>query len=315
LAGEILREGVPAGAEERGFSAEALQALQAYDWPGNLPELESVVRRSAALKAGALLFPDDLVFSPAAASRGRGPRMKEDAEPWFEISIPTLAHEIKNPLVAISTFAHLLPDKYEDPEFRQEFSRLVTQDVHRINELLENLLEFSQFTAPRGSLLDLNAALEETLRQHEKMSRSRGKEVITDLGRELPPVLFDKPQLAFVLRNLLENAFSKLSPEAPLHASTRSPAEEGDGGASEFVDLILWYNSREGALRTFSRVVGLETGPDFRNLNMALLLIRRVMVRNQGRMQVLQEEDGGMTVRLQFPAGKRGEGAVRENDA
>jgi two-component sensor histidine kinase len=305
LAGEILQERIPPGEDPKRFSPEALQALQAYDWPGNLPELESLVLRSAALKDGTLLAPEDLVFSPSPGSLGGKTQSKEDKEPWFEVTIPTLAHEIKNPLVAISTFAHLLPDKFEDPEFRQEFSRLVNQDVHRINDLLENLLEFAQFSAPRGGLLDLNAGLEEVLQQQEKLPRPPEKEVLTDLGKGLPPVLFDKSQLGFVLRNLLENAFSKVNPEGPLHVSTRFSREEGAGGPADFVDLILWYNSREGALRTFSKVVGLEAGPDFQNLNMALLLIRRVMVRNQGKMQVLQEDHGGMTVRLQFPAGNR----------
>jgi two-component sensor histidine kinase len=315
LVDEILRERMPEGENPKRFSPEALQALQAYEWPGNVPELESLVLRSAAMKEGTLLSPGDLVFSPSPGSLSRGTQSKEDKEPWFEITIPTLAHEIKNPLVAISTFAHLLPDKFEDPEFRQEFSRLVSQDVHRINDLLENLLEFAQFTAPRGGLLDLNAALEEVLQEHEKMPLPKGKEILTDLAKGLPPVLFDKSQLGFILRNLLENAFSKGNPEGPLHLSTRFSREEGGGAPADFVDLILWYNSREGALRTFSKVVGLEAGPDFQNLNMALLLIRRVMVRNQGKMQVLQEDDGGMTVRLQFPAGNRREGALRENYA
>ncbi len=315
LAGEILQERTPPGEEPKKFSPEALQALQAYGWPGNLPELESLVLRSAALKTGSLLGPGDLVFSPLPGTSGLGSQPKEDQEPWFEVTIPTLAHEIKNPLVAISTFAHLLPDKYEDPEFRQEFSRLVNQDVHRINELLENLLEFAQFSAPRGGLQDLNAVLEEVLRMQEKVLPAPGKEVFTDLEKGLTPVLFDKSQLGFVLRNLLENAFSKVNAEDRLHVSTRFSREEGTGGPNDFVDLILWYNSREGALRTFSKVVGLEAGPDFQNLNLALLLIRRVMVRNQGKMQVLQEDDGGMTVRLQFPAGNRGEGTLRESDA
>jgi hypothetical protein len=60
----------------------------------------------------------------------------------FDATVWTLAHEIKNPLVAISTFASLLPEKYGDEEFRGEFSRLVSMDVKRVNEVLENLLEY-----------------------------------------------------------------------------------------------------------------------------------------------------------------------------
>ena len=70
------------------------------------------------------------------------------------------------------------------------------------------------------------------------------------------------------------------------------------------MDMILWYNSPEGILGNFSRVVGFETKPELQNLNLALLLTRKVILRNRGEIQVLQEEDGGMTLRVQFPAGK-----------
>lgn len=315
LAQEILQERDPEGKGAKAFSPEALQALQEYDWPGNLPELESLVLRSAALRDGNLLGFEDLVFSPSRGPRGQKTPPRGEKESWFDATIPTLAHEMKNPLVAISTFAHLLPEKYDDPEFREEFSRLVNHDVRRINEVLENLLEFAQLSDPRSSLHDLNLILAEALRQQEKDPRPPAKEVQTDLENSLPLILFDKSHLGFVLRNLLENAFSRLNPQGSLHLSTRFSREEERGGAEESVDLVLWYNMPEGALRNFSGGAGVEAEMDFQSLNMALLLIRKIMVRNGGRMQVLQEEDGGMSIRLQFPAGKRMEGSSRENHA
>ena len=315
LVQEILKERAPEGENKKGFSPEALQVLQDYEWPGNLPELESVVLRSAALKEGELLGPEDLAFHPSRGSLSEETPPGEERESWFDVTIPTLAHEIKNPLVAISTFAHLLPEKYEDPEFRQEFSRLVSQDVRRINDLLENLLEFAQFSSLRPSLHDLNSALNEILQQQEKTPGPGEKEILKELGNGLPPVLFDKWQLEFTLRNLLENAFAKLNPRSPLQVTTRICREEGAGGAKDFVDLILWYNSPDGVLPNFSKVAGFGAEPDFQNLNLSLLLIRKVMVRNRGKMQILQGEDGGMTVRLQFAAEKRKEGVSRESDA
>jgi signal transduction histidine kinase len=151
-----------------------------------------------------------------------------EKESWFDVTIPTLAHEIKNPLVAISTFAHLLPEKYDDPEFREEFSRLVNRDVRRINEILENLLEFAQLSEPRSSHHDLNSILTEALGQQEKDSGEPAKEVQTDLGNGLPLILFDKSHLGFVLRNLLENAFSA-EPPGPLYLSTRFSRGRGEG--------------------------------------------------------------------------------------
>jgi len=41
-----------------------------------------------------------------------------------------MAHEIKNPLSAIKTFAQYLPEKYNDPAFRKKFFRIVHQAAH-----------------------------------------------------------------------------------------------------------------------------------------------------------------------------------------
>ncbi|MDA0577880.1 MAG: PAS domain-containing protein, partial [Verrucomicrobia bacterium] len=51
-----------------------------------------------------------------------------------------MAHEIKNPLVTIKTFTQLLPDRYDDPEFRDSFLSLMTEEVRRIDTLVNQLL-------------------------------------------------------------------------------------------------------------------------------------------------------------------------------
>ena len=56
-----------------------------------------------------------------------------------------MAHEIKNPLVTLKTFAQLLPERYDDPDFRQTFSSLVGKEVTRIDSIVNQLLIFSIF--------------------------------------------------------------------------------------------------------------------------------------------------------------------------
>ncbi|MBT8045712.1 MAG: PAS domain-containing protein, partial [Pontiella sp.] len=49
----------------------------------------------------------------------------ERAAFWNELA-SSMSHEIRNPLVAIKTFSQLLPKRYEDADFRSEFSEQVT---------------------------------------------------------------------------------------------------------------------------------------------------------------------------------------------
>ena len=51
-----------------------------------------------------------------------------------------LAHEIRNPLSSIQVFAQLIPQKYQNPEFVDEFSKVVLRDVNRIANLINNIL-------------------------------------------------------------------------------------------------------------------------------------------------------------------------------
>jgi len=55
----------------------------------------------------------------------------------------TFAHEIRNPLTSLKTFAQLMPEKYDDPEFRNTFSRIVIGDIQKIDGLISDLLDFS----------------------------------------------------------------------------------------------------------------------------------------------------------------------------
>ncbi len=54
-----------------------------------------------------------------------------------------LAHEIRNPLVALKTFAQLLPQRHNDPEFREEFSSLIDREIGRLESLLDLIERFA----------------------------------------------------------------------------------------------------------------------------------------------------------------------------
>jgi two-component system NtrC family response regulator len=53
------------GKPKRGFSEEALAALEAYDWPGNVRELENRVKRALIMSEGLLITPEDLGLKEA----------------------------------------------------------------------------------------------------------------------------------------------------------------------------------------------------------------------------------------------------------
>jgi signal transduction histidine kinase len=261
------------------------------------------------------LLPGDLFFgfgrgalwtaSKGSVEKGEDPRSsatlpaESEKESLFDVTLSTLAHEIKNPLVAISTFATLLPEKYEDPEFRERFSQLVVLDIKRINELLENLLEYAQFLPPRRRENHLTPVLKDIFKQKEKLLAQRRIRLTLNLKEYLPAILFDPAQLDFVLRSVLENVLTTMEESKDLRL-TVNLLELGER-RNKFVELVVWYDGQDGIIRNIQKAFGPEGELNFENLTLAMALARKVMIRNQGEMQVSQEEGMGTTVLLHFP--------------
>src|SRR5207253_6310447 len=74
-----------------------------------------------------------------------------------------MAHEIKNPLVSIKTFAQLLPERYQDSDFRETFSNLIGHEIDRIDSLVNQLLRFARPAKPVLQPMHVHAVLEKSL--------------------------------------------------------------------------------------------------------------------------------------------------------
>ena len=70
-----------------------------------------------------------------------------------------IAHEIKNPLVSIKTFAELINEQYDDPEFRRHFSNIVKGDVQDLDNITEKLIDFSRRIIYRFQYGDINMVI------------------------------------------------------------------------------------------------------------------------------------------------------------
>jgi PAS domain S-box-containing protein len=88
---------------------------------------------------GSVMIIDDIT----ARKKAEAERSKTEQITVLNRFVSQLTHEIKNPMVAIQTYAQLLPEKYEDSEFRNTFSQTVKQEVKRLNELIDQLIAFS----------------------------------------------------------------------------------------------------------------------------------------------------------------------------
>lgn len=137
-----------------------------------------------------------------------------------------VAHEIKNPLVSIKTFAQLLPERYQDHEFRHTFSTLIVQEVGRIDALVTHLLRFARPPEPRKAPLRMHRVLGETLGLLDHQLRRAGVRVVCDLAAPEDAIRGDADLLSHAFLNLFLNAMEAMQQGGTLTVRTRNDSAE-----------------------------------------------------------------------------------------
>jgi len=138
-----------------------------------------------------------------------------------------LAHEIRNPLVAIRTFTQLLPERYTDIEFRESFQSIALKEVDRICGLVNDLLSFARPSTPKVSRGDVNEIVEAITRILSTEAKEKGVTVKLRLAAGLPKIIVDKEQIKQVSMNVILNAIQSIVGEGVLEISTRLFAMDG----------------------------------------------------------------------------------------
>jgi signal transduction histidine kinase len=127
-----------------------------------------------------------------------------------------VAHEIKNGLVAVNTFAELALEKAED----QEMAILVRRELKRIDVLVTQMLRFSALKPTTLAALNVHDLLDRSLRLLEHELRSRKITLKRVYDATSASAQADEGQLQQAFMNLLLNAIEAIGRNGELTIKT-----------------------------------------------------------------------------------------------
>ena len=161
--------------------------------------------------------------------------------------VASVAHQIRNPLAAISQANELLADSGGgEGNIDARLLRIISDNVRRLDQVISDVLQLSRRPRTGHSAVDLAKALPEVVDRWRLEMRSRAGaraevnanaiRITVDLKG---PVIFDMSQLQQVLGNLLDNAWRYCS---RLPGAIRLLAHTLD---QHHAELIVWNDGAE----------------------------------------------------------------------
>jgi PAS domain S-box-containing protein len=135
-----------------------------------------------------------------------------------------IAHEIRSPLTAISNFIAMLPDRFDDPEYRDTATRLLPMEVGRIVRLADRLRLMAPSEDGKLASVSLHPLLADIVAIHTPAAEESRVRLVLDCEDELPPVLGDPSQLVQLFVNLLRNGIEAMPQGGRLEIKCSAPA-------------------------------------------------------------------------------------------
>src|SRR3954454_20637144 len=165
-----------------------------------------------------------------------------------------MAHEIKNPLVSIKTFAQLLPERYQDSDFRQTFSNLIGHEIDRIDSLVNQLLRFARPAKPQLEPMHVHQILEKSLLLVGHRLYQKDIKLTRSWDANVDTIRADSDQLEQVFLNFFLNAMDAMKQGGELNVSTEiraasewaSPIESMTGHPHDEILRVSVRDNGEG---------------------------------------------------------------------
>src|SRR6476659_2450409 len=296
----------PAEAVERKLATMLRETLDARTNPPARQWIDPKTRRSVSVETRRLVDQHTPLGAVAVIhdlTAEEDLRQKQDlvdrAAFWTDLAA-SMSHEIRNPLVAIKTFAQLLPERFDDPDFRRDFNEIVVQEIDRLDLIITQINNFAHPPELHFKPLDLRAPMRRAVELVRARSVHNGFSIETTLPDDLPRVVGDETALAEAFAHLVANAAEATSGQ-PKAKITLSAKPVRDGSRTSGVVVTVYDNGRGIAAELKDKIFSPFCTTKARGMGLGLPIVKRTVFDHNGRVDI-DSNPHGTSVSVLLPA-------------
>ncbi|MET0013328.1 MAG: ATP-binding protein [Sedimenticola sp.] len=210
----------------------------------------------------------------------------------------SIAHEIRNPLGAISHATQLLGESPELPGTEQRLLGIVETNCGRVNDIIENVLQLSRRQRSRPEEIQLKSWLEKFIAEFQLAQQLAPENIQLTIEPVETIIRADPSQLHQILGNLCENAVVHYKEERSMFRLKLIGGMTRESGGP-FLDIIdngpgIDRESLRQIFEPFFTTVNAGTG-------LGLYIAKELSESNQLRLEYLPVPAGGACFRISFP--------------
>ncbi len=223
---------------------------------------------------------------------------------WTDLAA-SMSHEIRNPLVAIKTFAQLLPERFDDADFRKDFNEIVVHEIDRLDKIITQINNFAHPPELVFKPIDVRKPVKKAIEiARDRFGPNNGLAVETSLSNDLPKVLGDETALAEAFAHLVANAAEALSGRTkPRITLAAKPIRDGKHASG--VIVTVRDNGKGIAPDLKDKIFSPFCTTKPRGMGLGLPIVKRTVFDHNGRVDI-DSTSHGTVVSVMLPASPNG---------
>ena len=218
-----------------------------------------------------------------------------------------IAHEIRNPLAAVTLNLQFLQQRSELDEVCSSILRDALEGARRVETVMENTLNLARITPPVPKSESINTLTDQVLGFLRISVQQRKVQIETQFADGIPPIMVDAKQIQQVMLNILQNAIDASIDGGTIWVTTGIAKEPVRGQTIACPCVVMTVRDRGVGMtdEQYKHLFEHFQTSKARGTGLGLAMSRQIMLRHSAEITVEPALEKGTLVHLLFPPATR----------
>jgi PAS domain S-box-containing protein len=208
----------------------------------------------------------------------------------------SIAHEIRNPITGIRLGIDVLHSLIENSDSDEIFEGL-TNDIHRLDQILQQLLDYSKVRRKKKEKISVNKEIKKSLILLSKEAEKNNISIHFQFSEIIPEVFVDKTEFQQIIFNIVLNSIQAMKTEGKIVLKTTNV------NVNDTLGVLIEIEDNGSGIKEkdMFKIYNLYFTTKENGSGLGLPMAQKIMQENGGSLVLESKENKGTIAKLFFP--------------